>query len=63
MELANDYWFQYMSVGLLYVRIAVFSFVTFMKLALHSGIGITPGVKILSELPRFTLIDKCGMPL
>ena len=27
-----------------------------MKLALHSGIGITPGVKILSELPRFTLL-------
>ena len=26
-----------------------------MKLALHAGIGIIPGVKILSELPHFTL--------
>ena len=37
------------------MHIAVFSFVTFMKLSIHSGIGITPGVNILSELPRFTL--------
>ena len=29
--------------------IAVFSFVTFMKLDLHYSVGITPGVKILSE--------------
>ena len=26
-----------------------------MQLELHSSVGITPGVKIMSELPRFTL--------
>ena len=27
-----------------------------MKLELHSSVGITPGVKIMSKLPRFTLL-------
>ena len=35
---------------------SVFSFVTFMNLELHSSVGITPGVEIMSELPRFTLL-------
>ena len=32
-----------------------------MKLELHSSVGITPGVKIMSELPR--LKKKCGYTL
>ena len=54
-KLDDDLMIQCIDLNRTAICIAVFSFTMSVKLDLHSNVGITPMVIILSELPRFTL--------